>query len=175
MTTDRTMRRRFLIRPRLQLRLVLAFLSAACVATLVQVLLLAHGLSSLAEGLPNDGGAILERLPGMLRDQVLLTFFLMAPLMLAVGALETLRIAGPIHTFEQYLAEVARGGRPAPCRIREGDDLQELCRLLNEVTQPGLVQDRPESEAAQRQETFDLEAAPSLTDRRQAQGSSRPG
>jgi len=129
-------RRRVLIRPRLQLRIVLAFLSAACISTLVQVLLLSHRLSSLAETLPTEGNVVLEQLPGILRSQVLLTFLLMAPLMLAVGVLETFRVVGPLYRFERYLRDVAEGKRPQPCRIRKGDELQEFCRLLNEATQP---------------------------------------
>jgi hypothetical protein len=147
-TIHRPKRRRVLAQPRLQLRIVLAFLSAACISTLVQVLVLSYRLNSLAESLPADGNLVLEQLPGILRSQVLLTFLLMAPLMLAVGVLETFRVVGPLHRFERYLRDLAAGKRPEPCRIRKGDELQGLCRLLNEATQNPLVRPQAVEEAA---------------------------
>jgi hypothetical protein len=135
-STPRYKRRRVLIQPRLQLRIVLAFLSAACISTLVQVLLLSHSLSSLAESLPTEGNVVLEELPGILRSQVLLSFLLMAPLMLAVGVLETFRVVGPLYRIERYLRDVAAGTKPPPCKIRKGDELQELCNVVNQATQP---------------------------------------
>lgn len=146
-TTQGHRRRRVLVEPRLQLRIVLAFLGAACASTLVQVLLLSHRLSSLAESLPTDGNLVLEQLPGILRSQVLLTLLLMTPLMLAVGVLETFRVVGPLHRFERYLRDLADHKRPEPCRIRKGDELQDLCRLLNEATQP-LLERSQAAEAA---------------------------
>jgi len=164
MQNARSKRRRLLIRPRLQIRIVLAFLSAACIGTLVQVLLLAHSLSSLAETLPTEGGAILERLPTLLRDQVLLTFLLMAPLMLAVGILETFRVAGPLYRFEQYLRAIARGQRPEPCRIRKNDELQDFCQVLNQATQP-LLRRAPAGDPSQTSASTDPDSPPSLVDR----------
>jgi hypothetical protein len=148
-TTQPYKRRRVLIQPRLQLRIVLAFLCAAGISALVQVLLLSHSLSSLAGTLPTEGNVVLEELPRILRDQVLLTFLLMAPLMLAVGVLETFRVVGPLYRFEQYLRDMAAGKRPGPCRIRKGDELHELCALLNQATQPLLQRPTAGDEAGQ--------------------------
>ena len=50
--------------------------------------------------------------------------------------LVTFRIAGPIYRFEQYLAGIAEGRQLGPCRIREGDELVELCARINEATAP---------------------------------------
>ena len=124
-------------------RIVLAFLSAACISTLVQVLLLSHSLSALAESLPTEGNVVLEELPRILRNQVLLSFLLMAPLMLAVGILETFRVVGPLYRIERYLRDVAAGTKPGPCKIRKGDELQELCRVVNEATQPFIAGANP--------------------------------
>lgn len=129
-------RKRLLILPRLQWRLVAAFLSAACISTVVQMLLLNLALTRLANEAPDARGPVLEASPDILWTQILLTFGLMAPLVIAVGLIETTRVAGPLHKFEQYLREVVAGARPAPCTLRREDELQELCRLINAATQP---------------------------------------
>jgi hypothetical protein len=35
-----------------------------------------------------------------------------------------------------YLTELASGANPKPCRIRDGDELQDLCELMNRATEP---------------------------------------
>ena len=35
-----------------------------------------------------------------------------------------------------FLNQVIRGEKPEPCRIRKRDELQDFCKLLNEVTAP---------------------------------------
>lgn len=130
-----TQRRRILILPRLQFRLVAAFLSAACISTVVQMLLLNLALTSLANDQPAARGALLEATPDILRTQILLTFGVMVPLVITVGLMETFRIAGPLYRIEQYLKAVIAGGRPAPCTLRQDDELHDLCRLVNTATQ----------------------------------------
>lgn len=134
--SPRSPRRNVLPHPRLQLRLVLAFLCAAGIASIVQTLLLARTLGKVAETLPEAGDQLLAQLPQILGDQVLVGFLLMAPLMLAVGVLETFRVVGPLRRIESYLRALHAGERPGPCRIRKGDDLQDLCELVNDATEP---------------------------------------
>lgn len=167
-------RRRVLIQPRLQLRIVLAFLSAACISTLVQVLLLSHSLGSLAETLPTEGNVVLEELPRILRNQVLLTFLLMAPLMLAVGVLETFRVVGPLYRFEQYLRDMAAGKRPEACKIRKHDELQEFCDLLNEATQPLLGNGQADGASGARPAAKSVDEPASLAERREQSRTGEP-
>lgn len=131
-----TQRRRLLVLPRLQWRLVAAFLSAACISTVVQMLLLNLALTTLANEAPAARGPLLEATPDILRTQILLTFCLMVPLVIAVGLMETFRVAGPLYRIEQYLKDVVAGGEPEPCTLRADDELQDLCRLVNAATQP---------------------------------------
>jgi signal peptidase II len=65
---------------------------------------------------------------------LLVSFGMLLPLTIAVGILVTFRIAGPIYRFESYIKSVLRGEEVGPCRIRMGDEFQELCELLNQVT-----------------------------------------
>lgn len=129
-------RKRVLILPRLQWRLVAAFLSAACISTVVQMLLLNLALTRLANDAPAARGAVLEASPDILWTQIVLTFGLMVPLVVAVGLLETLRVAGPLYRFECYLREHVAGAKPAPIVLRREDELHELGRLINAATQP---------------------------------------
>ena len=61
---------------------------------------------------------------------------LLLPATFAVGLLVTHRLIGPIYRFEKYLAQVIAGETREPCRIRKGDELVELCDLINRATEP---------------------------------------
>ena len=129
-------RKKKLINPRLQLRLAAIFLFAAVLAVQIQAILVALTLSQLAERMPNDGPLILSELGSFVRWNLLLTFALLAPVMIGVGILATFQVAGPLYRFEQFLRAVRDGRQTEPCRIRKGDELQDFCVLLNEVTAP---------------------------------------
>jgi hypothetical protein len=75
-------------------------------------------------------------LPGILIEVLAMSFAFLLPMTLCAGILSTFRIAGPIYRFEQYLKQVARGEVTDPCRIRDGDELWDLCDLINEATAP---------------------------------------
>jgi hypothetical protein len=61
---------------------------------------------------------------------------MLVPLTLLVGITSTHKVVGPLYRFRVYLTQLAAGERPAPCRIRQNDELQDLCELLNRATQP---------------------------------------
>ena len=129
-------RRRIFIRKKLQGRLVAAFFSAAAIVTLFQVILLGFVLTRVADSLPSDGGQLLRHLPSLLGSQALISLMVLAPVMILVGGLETLRVLGPIYRFERYLEAMIKGERPRPCKIRDKDALQDFCVKLNQATQP---------------------------------------
>ena len=129
-------RKKKLINPRLQLRLIGIFLCAACLAVQVEAILITLTLSRLSRTLPTDGPALLEQVPEFVRTNLILTFLLLTPVMLGVGIVATFKIAGPLHNFEQFLRNVRDGKQVEPCQIRKGDELQSMCTLLNEVTAP---------------------------------------
>jgi len=124
-------RRDRLVRPRLQLRLILAFLGVATTAMLLQFVLFASVISHAASELPTDGNILLERTTGLSTTVFVVSFCVLLPLCFFVGVLVTFRVAGPLYRFEKYLESVARGEDPGVCRIRKGDDLQEFCVVLN--------------------------------------------
>ena len=124
-------RRDRLVRPCLQLRLILAFLGVAAMALLLQFVLFASVISTAASELPQDGQILLERTTGLSITIFLVSLGVLLPLCFFVGVLVTFRVAGPLYRFEKYFESVARGEDPGTCRIRKGDDLQELCTVLN--------------------------------------------
>ncbi len=135
MKATRYRRSQVLIRPWLQLKVVLALLGVALLGMAVQGLVLDYSLSHLAASLPNDGAQLGRSIPTLLGTLAIFALLLLAPTMLIVGTLITFRIAGPLHRIECHLRDVVRGLQPGPCSLRKGDELQVLCELLNRVTQ----------------------------------------
>jgi hypothetical protein len=129
-------RKKKLINPGLQLRLVAIFLCSAALAVQAEAILITYTLTKLAEDMPNDGSVLLSQLPEFVRTNLLLTFALLAPLTLGVGIVATFRIAGPLYRFQQFLQAVKEGRQVEPCTIRKGDELHDFCILLNDVTAP---------------------------------------
>lgn len=129
-------RRIKLIKPRLQLRLTLVFVGFATLSLLMQSILFAAGLTRAALDLPTDSTIMVESSASLLWRTLWTSLVLFLPLTFAVGILTTFRFAGPIYRFEVFLNEVLRGEKPADCKIRRGDEMQEFCELLNKVTQP---------------------------------------
>ena len=132
----RYQRRIKLIRPRLQLKLVATFAAIALLALLLQFLLFSSALSAVAAELPSDGPRLLSSINGILASTLAISLCVFLPLCLHVGVLVTHRIAGPIHRFETFLEQVARGEQPEDIRLRKGDELLELCGWINRATEP---------------------------------------
>ncbi|HPF13263.1 MAG: hypothetical protein H6829_13220 [Planctomycetes bacterium] len=158
------MRTRKLIDKSLQLRLVGAFVAVGCVATLFQVVLLNQSMLGFAEKLPQGGDQLLAEAPGLLVKSVLVTLGLLVPVMTLVGILITHRIAGPAYRMRMHLEAIETTGEiPGPCKIRKGDELQELCSLLNqaiEVVAQGTHTVEPAQTVAENRKALD--SAPSL-------------
>ncbi len=132
--TPRYKRRIKLIRPRLQLKLVSVFAGIAILSLLLQCLLFYETMSGIALLLPNDGLIVATELNGNILRILLLSLLVLLPAIFWIGILVTFRIAGPVYRLETYLRQVARGERPADCRLRNGDELVELCAAVNDAT-----------------------------------------
>lgn len=141
MTRPRHRRRIKLIRPSLQLKLIFVFLGMSASSMLLQFILFMGSMTEVATLLPNDGLVLVESMPAVLYRTLLVSFIVFLPLMFMVGVLVTFRIAGPVYRFEQYLKQVIRGERPGDCRLRKGDELWDICELINRATEPLRVSD----------------------------------
>jgi hypothetical protein len=125
-----------LIRPGLQLRLILVFLGLSALSLLLQYMVFATSLSRVALTLPHDGLVLLDEVNRLLIQILAASFLVFLPVTFVLGILTTHRFAGPIYRFEKFLEQVIRGERPRDCRLRKGDELQDFCQLLNRATEP---------------------------------------
>ena len=135
MTNQVKERRRIkLIKPRLQMKLVGVFVGLSGLGFLLQSLHVGLRLSELASSVPEGGTYLMAVMPELPLEILLVSFGMLLPLTIAVGILVTFRIAGPVYRFEKYLTQVINGEEVGPCRIRDGDEFQELCDLINQAT-----------------------------------------
>ena len=127
-------RRRKLIRPGLQLRLIFLFASIASFSLLLHQLLLFRRLAKLAALAPDGGNWIVGRMPQFVYEDLLVSVAVLVGITFLVGLHETFRIAGPVYRFERFLEAVMGGSESGECRIRKGDEFQGLCSLINQAT-----------------------------------------
>ncbi len=128
-------RRIKLIKPRLQLKLIGVFVGLSGLGFLIQSLHVGLRLSELATTVPEGGPYLIAAMPELPLEILAVSFGMILPLTAAVGILVTFRIAGPVYRFERYLEQVMRGEEVGPCRLRKGDELQELCEMINKATE----------------------------------------
>jgi len=147
-TNGRGRRRTKLIKPRFQLKLVGVFVGLSALGFLLQSLHVGLRLSELAAEVPEGGPYLMAVMPELPLEILAVSFGMLLPLIIAVGIMVTFRVAGPLYRFEQYLRDVRDGREIRPCRLRDGDDLQELCELINQVTEPLRVRNANERESA---------------------------
>jgi len=130
---SRTPRKIRLIKPRLQTKIILNFVCLALVASLAQVIIVSNSLLNIAPEM-NEGAAVLrERMPHIMANALTWSLGLLVPFMTGLGVVLTFRVAGPTYRFEQFMKSIARGEDPGVCRIRERDELHELCDAINEA------------------------------------------
>lgn len=121
-------RRRKLIEPRLQIWLVATFLLLGAISTLLQAVNLIHELNSSTLAGP---GGWTDEAPQLVVENLIFGFVVCVPLIAIVGIFVTFRLVGPLYRFRVYLQDLAANGYSGPCRIRQDDELQELCTALN--------------------------------------------
>lgn len=128
-------RRKKLIKPAIQLRLVFSFVGLSVMGLTLQFLLLGSRMTNSAAALEGGGGDLADEIPAMLMETFGISLAILIPVTFVFGVLLTFRLAGPIYRFEQYLKSVATGDQIGPCKIRKGDELQFLCDAINEATE----------------------------------------
>ena len=157
-------RRIKLIKPPLQLKMTLLFVSISALSLLLQAVLLMSGLTRAALDLPNDHLMMLDRVNSVIFESLISSFVLFLPLTFAVGILTTFRFAGPIYRFEMFLRQVIRGEKPPNCRLRQGDELKDFCELINEATAPLRASESSDDDEDQAEEATP-DSVPSIAER----------
>jgi methyl-accepting chemotaxis protein len=136
MPENKNLRMRKLVRPRLQLRLTLSFVGLAFMALAFQFVLFTSVMSQTLDG---DTGAFSERfvdVAGAYQRVFLISLGVVLPLTALVGILTTFRIVGPLFNISRFLQRTLDGQNPEDCRLRSGDEYQDLADLANRVTAP---------------------------------------
>jgi hypothetical protein len=152
-------RRIKLIKPRLQLKLIGVFVGLSALGFLLQSLHVGLRMSELAASVPEGGTYLMAVMPELPLEILLVSFGMLLPLTIAVGILVTFRIAGPVYRFEKYLKAVIAGEEAGPCRIRKGDEFQELCELINQVTSAVRAENAGKQDAREQTEPQELRRA----------------
>ena len=141
-------RRNKLPKPGLQLRLVGAFTGLCVLALSSQALVMGVALSALAGRMPSGGGHLANELPALLTRTFLSSCALLLPALLLIGILVTFRVAGALTGLERHLKAVVQGEATGPCRLRERDNLQDFCALMNEALECARAQGAEEERAS---------------------------
>ena len=136
MAKRRYKRKKKLIKPKFQLKVAGACLGIALMAVLTMMILLNEAILDFADKGWVDSAALQSEWMGVLLMKLGIALLIFAPITLALGIILMHRVAGPIYRFEQFLGAVVRGEHPGECRIRQGDELVEMCDLLNRLTAP---------------------------------------
>lgn len=127
-------RKKKLILPRVQLRLIATFALVAVVALVLQTMLFARDLAQASDA---QGGPLLESGLEALTGSLTISLLVLLPLVTLIGVAATFRLAGPLYKIQAFLEKVRDGESPPDCCLRESDQLQDLCALVNEVTRAG--------------------------------------
>ena len=131
MSSQGSQRKRQVILPNFQLRLVAKFVLLSLAALLCQFLFMGTLLTNLMRGFPGSESLIRE-VPTIVFKTVVFMGILQLPI-LFMGLIMTFRIAGPVYRFETYLHSLARNEHTGPCTIREKDEFGSLKEAINEV------------------------------------------
>jgi hypothetical protein len=128
-------RKKKLVRNDIQLKLTLVFTLLTTLALVLQFMLFMATMTG--KGLDESGlGRAHEEIVDGIFMALLLSVAVVLPLTLMVGILSTHRFAGPVVAFRRFLEAVTRGEKPQDLRLRAGDELKDICDLLNRATAP---------------------------------------
>lgn len=126
-------RSRKLIRYDLQLKVVLITLFVASLVLLIHFQLSLAALWTLSELVTQNTSVtvVLEEMRRSIVSKFLISAAMAIPLAAAVGILFSFKFSGPIHRFKLFFRDLVDGCWDRPCKLRKGDDLQDICDDIN--------------------------------------------
>ncbi len=136
MSTSKSPRLQKLVHPRLQLRLTLSFVGLAFLALAFQFVLFVSVMSETLERTPGAFADHFTEVAGAYQRVFLISLGVVLPLTALVGVMTTFRIVGPLFNITRFLKRTLAGEKPEDCRLRSGDEYQDLCELVNQVSAP---------------------------------------
>jgi len=129
-------RSRIVVDRPLQSRIALIVLLASASAVFMQTALTSYTLNNIASELPNDGRIMMEGIPASLAANAGWTLLFTVPWLIFLSFLGTFRVFGPLVRIRNYMREILAGEHGAELTVRKGDYLQDVCGLVNEITEP---------------------------------------
>ena len=129
-------RKKKLIQPKFQLKIAFACLGIAVMSALVLTVLINQVVLDFSDKGWIDSAKVESEWMGVVMTKLLIALAILTPMTLALGVILMHRVAGPIYRFQQFIRAVGRGEHPQECRLRQGDELTDLCDLLNQFTAP---------------------------------------
>ncbi|MBN1420881.1 MAG: methyl-accepting chemotaxis protein [Planctomycetes bacterium] len=124
-------RRKQLIKPGSQLRIIAYAVLVALVALLLNLSLLIFGLESAFSAVPGADPELQDGLRLAVLKYSLFSAGLVVPLATCLGVVVSFQIFGPVYRFEQFVEQMANGDLSKDCRLRRGDDLGGLESKIN--------------------------------------------
>lgn len=128
-------RKRKLVRLDLQLKIVFITLFVTCLVLLMNFQLTLIGLWSLENQFAGSSAA--EQIIATIRQSTVQKFLISAgmavPLAASIGILYSFKFCGPIYRFKRYFLDLVAGRWDERCMLRRDDDLQDVCRSINEA------------------------------------------
>jgi hypothetical protein len=117
--------------PAIQLQLIaVCFFFAAC-SGMLQAILVQRFVADLYLQFPAQFGTSLFEASREGIQQFFVSLAFMFPFVLGLGTLVTFRYAGPLVHFEKHLRRIAAGEDPGECRLRKGDQLNNIAEAIN--------------------------------------------
>lgn len=152
-------RRVKLIDKPLQLQMIAAFLAVGVLAGLFQLTVMGNSMLTLSNSIGLPAESMMDFAPLYLSRTLVITLLLVVPATVGLGVRVTHHVAGPAYRMRMYLEEIARTGAPErPCKVRDKDELQDVCALLNDAIDALVA--LPAADEAKG--ASDLDGAPSL-------------
>ena len=134
-------RRNRLPDPKFQLRWIGTILGFCALALIVQTLVVGAQFAQAAQELTNPDVDPLQLMNSILIRSLFMAAFLVMPCLAIMALQRTFLTAGPLYRFEQHLKKVASGEWAGECKIRAGDEHQNLCDLINAALESARAMD----------------------------------
>lgn len=126
-------RRKKLVRLDLQIRVACIALIVTSIVVFVNFHLSVSAVATKASSVQGSlqAAILVDELWRSIMVRSLVSLALAIPIAMAVAVVYSFNFAGPLYRFKQYFTGLVVGPWDSPCRLRKGDDLQDICQAIN--------------------------------------------
>lgn len=126
------LRKKKMIRPDLQWKVILGCVGVSLVITLVNAHIPLLGLWKFNEIHADVNAPLMGHMETVITTCFFVSIFLTIGLSIWLGTLLSFQFCGPIFAMKRYLLSLRDGTWGHECQLRKGDDLQDFKEALNE-------------------------------------------